>query len=73
MKKVLLSAAVVSFLAVSCGPSLCDCVNLSKDEASDSQKEKCEAMEKEWKEKYDAASDEEKEAMQDEVKACKAD
>lgn len=63
--------AVVSFLAVSCGPSLCDCVNLKRSDASDSQKESCEAMRKDWKAKYKDASDEDKEAMQKEMEACK--
>lgn len=73
MKKVVLSAVVFSFLAVSCGPSLCDCVNMSMDEASDSEIEKCEAMEDEWRAKFKDASDEEKEAMQKEVEACESE
>lgn len=71
MKKLIYSvAAVAAFAFASCGgPSVCDCVNAGKD-ADDKTKEKCEAMEKEWKEKYDKASDDEKKKLMEEIQAC---
>ena len=72
MKKVLLSLAVVATMAMtSCGgPSVCDCVNLDKDSADEAMIKDCETMEEEWEAKYKEASDEEKEEMMKEVKAC---
>jgi hypothetical protein len=72
MKKVLLSLGVVAAMAMtSCGgPSVCECVNMDKDSADEAMIEKCEAMEKEWKDKYKEASDEEKEEMMKEIEAC---
>jgi hypothetical protein len=74
MKKLIYSVAVLAAFAVSScgGPSVCDCVNLD-DKADDKQKEACEKMEKEWKDKYDKASDEEKEKLMEEIKACDKD
>ena len=71
MKKLIYSVAVLAvFTFASCGgPSLCDCVNM-KDDADDKTKEACKTMGKEWKDKYDKASDEEKKKLQEEVEAC---
>ena len=71
MKKLIYSVAVLAaFAFASCGgPSLCDCVNM-KDDADDKTKEACKTMEKEWKDKYEKASDEEKKKLQEEVEAC---
>lgn len=71
MKKLIYSVAVLAvFTFASCGgPSLCDCVNM-KDDADDKTKEACKTMEKEWKDKYDKASDEEKKKLQEEAEAC---
>jgi hypothetical protein len=41
-----------------------------KDDADDKTKEACKTMEKEWKDKYEKASDEEKKKLQEEVEAC---
>jgi len=49
------------------GPSLCDCVNM------EDMTEECKTMQDEWKEKYSAASDEEKELMEAEIAACEAE
>ncbi len=75
MKKVLLSLGVVAALAMtSCGgPSVCECVTLDKEDADEAMVEKCEAMEKEWKDKFKEASDEEKEEMMKEIEACEKD
>ena len=66
MKKVLLSVAVVALMGLSScgGASLCDCINM------DEMNEECKTMKKEWKAKYEKASDEEKEKMQAEAEAC---
>jgi hypothetical protein len=76
MKKLILSIAVITAFALSsCGGkdgedlSVCDCVNM-KDDADDKTKEACKTMEKEWKDKYEKASDEEKKKLQEEVEAC---
>lgn len=70
MKKVIYSVAIVAtMILASCGgPSMCDCMNMEKDDAK--LKEPCEKMEKEMKEKYDKATDEEKEEMMKEMEAC---
>ena len=73
MKKLIYSVAVVAaFALASCGggPSLCDCVNID-DKADDKMKEACATMGKESKEKYEKASDEDKEKMMKEMEACK--
>ena len=69
MKKVLLSVAVVAAFASCGGPSICDCVN----EAEGVDKEVCDKMEKEWKDKFKDASDDDKKKMREEVDACKKD
>jgi len=72
MKKLLIIPALAIF--ASCGgPSVCDCVNMDRDKADDKMKTKCEEMEKEWKDKYEKASDDEKKKLEEEVKACKKD
>ncbi len=73
MKKAIYSVAVLAaFLMASCGggPALCDCVNLDEDKADDKMKEACKTMEKEWKDKYEKASDDEKKKLQEEAEAC---
>ncbi len=71
MKKLIYSVAVLAaFTFASCGgPSLCDCINID-DKADDKTKEACKTMEKEWKDKYDKASDDEKKKLQEEAQAC---
>lgn len=75
MKKVLLSFGVVAAMAMtSCGgPSVCDCVTIDEDKADEAMVEKCKKMEEEWKSKFEEASDEEKESMMEEIKACEAE
>ncbi len=76
MKKLIFSVAVLSaFVLSSCGggASVCDCVNMDEDKADDKMKEACKTMEKEWKDKYDKATDEEKEKLMEEIKACDKD
>lgn len=61
---------VAAMAMTSCGgPSVCECVNMA-DDADEATKTACEEMEKEWKSKYDEASDEEKESMMKEIMAC---
>ncbi len=69
MKKMLLSAGVISamFLTSCGGASLCDCINGDKKDS-----EECKTMETEWKAKFDKATDDEKEAMMKEMKACES-
>ena len=84
MKKIWLSSAVMGAMGMaSCGPNreevkeedvvpagptLCECINMTMKE----QTPECEAMEKEWEAKYEAASDEVKSAMKAEFEACKS-
>ena len=73
MKKVLLSLGVVAaFAMTSCGggPSVCECVNIDEDSADEAMIKECETMEKEWKAKYEEASEEDKKEMMKEIKAC---
>lgn len=74
MKKLIYSAAVLAaFSFASCGgPSVCDCVNID-DKADDKMKEACKTMEKEWKDKFDKASDDEKKKLMEEIEACEKD
>ena len=73
MKKLVLSGLFgIALLATSCGPSICDCVNIGED-ADESMVEKCETMKEDWEKKFKDASDEEKEEMREEVKACRKD
>ena len=67
MKKLFVSAGIASamFLTSCGGASLCDCVNGEKKDS-----EECIAMEKEWEDKFEKATDDEKEAMMKEMKAC---
>ena len=69
MKKLFVSAGVVSamFLSSCGGASLCDCVNGDKKGS-----EECKTMEKEFKAKFEKATDDEKEAMMKEMKACES-
>jgi len=74
MKKLIFSVAVFSAFALSScggGPSVCDCVNMDKDKADDKMKEACKTLRKEWEEKYEKASDDEKKKLEEEVSACK--
>ena len=76
MKKMIFSVAVLSaFIMSSCGggPSVCECVNMDEDKADDKMKEACKTMEKEWKDKYEKASDEEKEKLREEIEGCEKD
>ncbi len=54
----------------SSGPGLCDCVNMDMETADDKLKDACKEMEKEWKDKYENASDEEKKELMEKVKDC---
>jgi len=70
MKKVLLILALGAF-ATSCGPSMCDCANASKEQLEDeSFADKCEKMEDDWKAKFKEADEDEQKAMRADVDAC---
>tara|TARA_B100000678_G_C17828654_1_gene350139 strand:+ start:257 stop:526 length:270 start_codon:yes stop_codon:yes gene_type:complete len=87
MKKVVLSGLFgIALLATSCGPSLCDCVALDKEqrEAEDKDKfkedhkseiEACDKMGKEKRDEIEAIEDKEEkkkatEAFIEELEAC---
>lgn len=71
-------AVVAAFGMVSCGgPGVCDCVNAEMNDegkiADEDLAEKCEKMEKEWKDEYKDADDDRKKEMEEEFKECAKD
>jgi hypothetical protein len=69
MKKLFYSAIVGAFVLTSCGPDLCECVNMDKDEVTDA----CKDLEKEWKAEYKEADKDRKKEMRKEFRDCKKD
>ena len=82
MKKVLFSAVAASFLLVSCGPDICDCVEgrkemMEKIKEADGDEDKIKKIEEEYKDLKDKCeklgegkSDEEKKEMMEKAKEC---
>lgn len=84
MKKVILSAVAASFLLVSCGPDICDCVEGEKEmrekiKEADGDEEKIKAIKEEYKDLEekckkmvdDVKDDEEKQKeLMEEAKKC---